>query len=92
MYGLALPLLYPIAVLYLVVFYFIDRILITYYYKKPPMYDDKLNKEAISILKWAPFVMSAFGYWIFGNDQIFGNEVVGKSYKSKPALTKRPVI
>lgn len=75
MYGLALPLLFPIALLGIIVLYLVERIQITYVYKKPPMYDDKLNNATLSILKWAPFLMMMFGYWLMGNKQIFSNVV-----------------
>lgn len=39
MYGLALPLLFPIALLAFFVLYVTEKLTITYYYKKPPMYD-----------------------------------------------------
>lgn len=39
------------------------------------MYDEKLNNAALSILKWAPFAMMVFGFWIMGNEQIFDNDV-----------------
>jgi len=67
MYGLAIPILFPIALLSYIVLYTVEKLFITYIYKKPPMYDDKLNNAALSILKWAPFFMMAFGYWIMGN-------------------------
>jgi hypothetical protein len=31
------------------------------------MYDDKLNKAAISLTRWAPCYMCFFGYWCLGN-------------------------
>jgi len=67
MYGLGLPLLFPIVLLFLIILYFMERLLITYFYKKPPMYDEKLNSSALSTLKWAPFFMMFFGYWIMSN-------------------------
>jgi hypothetical protein len=67
MYGLAIPLLFPIAVLYLIVMYCIEKLCITYYFKRPPMFDEKLNNSALSTLKWAPIFMMAFGWWIMGN-------------------------
>ena len=63
MYGLALPLLFPIALLAFAVLYVTERLTITYYYKKPPMYDEKMNQTALGILKWAPFFMVIFGFW-----------------------------
>lgn len=67
MYGLAMPLLFPICFLFLMVFYFFDKLLITYFFKKPPMYDDKINRNVISILKWPPVFMVCFGFWVMGN-------------------------
>jgi hypothetical protein len=63
MYGLALPLLFPIALLAFFVLYVTEKLTITYYYKKPPMYDEKMNEAALGILKWAPFFMVIFGFW-----------------------------
>jgi len=40
---------------------------LTYYFKKPPMFDEKLNESVIGTLKWAPVFMMIFGYWIMGN-------------------------
>jgi hypothetical protein len=62
-FGLALPLLFPIALIGFIVLYIIERILITYYFRQPPMYDEKMNAAAISVLKWAPFLMVSFGFW-----------------------------
>jgi hypothetical protein len=75
MYGLAIPLLFPIALLYFIVMYAVEKLCITYYYKRPPMYDEKLNAAVLSTMKWAPVFMMFFGFWIMGNQQIFSNEV-----------------
>ena len=45
-----------------------------YYYRQPPSYDEKLNKRAIKVLKFAPVFMFLLGYWALGNRQIFFNE------------------
>lgn len=31
------------------------------------MYDEKLNRSALGVLKYAPVVMMVFGYWVMGN-------------------------
>jgi hypothetical protein len=67
MYGLAVPLLFPIALLFFFVIYSVEKLCLTYFYKIPPMYDEKLNASALGILKWAPVFMMFFGYWIIGN-------------------------
>jgi len=67
MYGIPLPILYPIAAFTFFNLYIVEKFLVTYYYQKPPMYDDKLNNAAIKALKWAPIFMMFFGYWALGN-------------------------
>lgn len=87
MYGLAIPLLFPIACIFFIVMYIVEKLSITYYYKKPPMYDEKLNESAIATLKWAPVFMMIFGYWIMGNRQIFHNYVAASERKTDPVET-----
>lgn len=67
MYGLAIPLLFPIALICFVIMYMVERLCLTYFYKKPPMFDEKLNESALGMLKWAPVFMMLFGYWTMGN-------------------------
>lgn len=88
MYGLAVPLLFPLACLFFVVSYLVERITLAFSYRKPPMYDDALNKSAIGFLKIAPLFMMFFGFWTMGNRQIFNNEVEGREYRTDPVITK----
>jgi len=67
MYGLALPILFAYAAFTFFNYYLVEKLLITYYYQKPPVYDERLNKAAISLLKWAPLLMMFFGSWIMSN-------------------------
>lgn len=86
-YGLAVPLLFPIACLFFVVSYIVERLALAYSYRRPPMFDDVLNKSAIETLKIAPLFMMMFGYWIMGNRQIFYNHVEGRDYRNDPIIT-----
>ena len=74
MYGLALPLLFPIALVSLIILYIVEKLCIVYYYKEPPSYDEKLNVIAVKILFWAPLLMYSVGYWMISNKQMFENE------------------
>lgn len=87
MYGLAIPLLFPIACIYFIVLYIVEKLSLTYQFKKPPMYDEKLNVSVIGTLKWAPVFMMIFGYWIMSNKQIFHNTVIENEYKNDPIQT-----
>jgi hypothetical protein len=74
MYGMFIPVLFPIALLAIFNMYVNDRLCLAYFYKKPPMYDSKLNEYALSILLYAPFLSFVLGYWALGNQQIFFNK------------------
>jgi hypothetical protein len=87
MYGLAVPLLFPLSFLFFAVSYMVERICLAYSYRLPPSFDDALNKSALSILKFAPLTMSLFGFWVMGNQQIFSNNIYGRTYKTDPVIT-----
>jgi hypothetical protein len=67
MYGVGIPILYPIAFCYFFVLYMVEKGMLYYYYREPPQYDEILNEEALRILKKAPLLMLAFGYWMLSN-------------------------
>ena len=73
MYGVGLPLLFPISLFSFVVLYLVERYCIFYYYKQPPMFDDAMTRNSLRILNWAPLLYCVFGYWMLGNNQIFSN-------------------
>lgn len=68
MYGTALPILYPIAVLTFVILYILEKCLICYYYRQPPAFDDKMTHKAISILTYSPVIYMGVSYWLYGNN------------------------
>ena len=39
------------------------------------MYDEKLNKNALSFLIYAPILYLAFGYWMLSSKQLLANEL-----------------
>ena len=41
--GIAMPLLFPIALIGLVILYVSEKIMFVRYYQKPPIFDEKLN-------------------------------------------------
>jgi len=82
MYGLGLPLLFPIASLSLFILYGIEKAMIYYSYQQPPMYDEKLNNHVLSLLTWAPCFMLGFSYWMFSHPQLLANEVELLSYSN----------
>jgi hypothetical protein len=48
-------------------------VLIAYFYQLPPTFDEKMTKNALSILRWASLFYMFFGYWQLSNLSIFHN-------------------
>lgn len=84
MFGLALPLLFPIAAFTFLNLYICERVLVTYFHPRPPTYDDKLNTQTLSAVRWAPVFLLFFGYWFVGQPQIFNNNA--------PVVTSRTEV
>lgn len=70
-YGLGLPLLFPIAAASIFTQWIIERYNVAYVNKLPPTLDEKLTKNAINQIKWAPLLFVLNGYWMISNKQIF---------------------
>lgn len=72
-YGLFMPIMFPIALIGIFNMYCVERMSLAYYYRQPPMFDEKLNQRAIDLLQGAPILMFMVSYWALGNRQIFFN-------------------
>lgn len=67
MYGLGLPILFPIAFIALTVLYLVEKCMVYWSYRMPPAYDDKLNNSVLAKLTYAPLLFLIFGYWMLSN-------------------------
>ena len=74
LYGFGIPILFPIASLACLVLYIVEKIMIFYAYKLPPMYDERLSKSVINQLYYAPLCLLTFGYWMGSNKQLISND------------------
>ena len=72
-YGPALPILFPICLFKLIAFYACERFMLAYSYRKPPSYDESINKDTISILSWSPLIYAFSAALLYSNQQLFGN-------------------
>ena len=62
-FGFSLPILYPITLVGLIVFYFTDISLLFYFYQIPPSYDEKINSGVLKILEFAPYFSLVLAIW-----------------------------
>jgi len=72
-HGVAMPILFPIALFGICNNYLTEKILLAYYYRQPPMFDNRMNNRALTLMKYSPVLMLMYGYWYLGNRQIFFN-------------------
>lgn len=67
MYGIGMPILFPIAAFNYLNQYVCERIIVAFCMKQPPALDDKLTNNALNMLKYAPLLMLFNGYWMISN-------------------------
>lgn len=87
LYGVGIPILFPIAVISYIIFYMLERYCMAYTYQMPPSLDDRLTKNAVSILKFAPILLLFNGFWMLSNEQIFNGKVNLKDTNSSVMIT-----
>ena len=87
MYGLGIPILFPIAVFSFLMLYLVEKSMLYWSYRTPPMYDDKLNVSVLRKLTYAPLLFLIFGYWMFSNVQLFSNTVYPVQYSTDAPTT-----
>ena len=87
MYGTGMPLLYFYAFLAYVILFINERLLVCYYYREPPAFDEKMTMLTISLSKWVPYMMLPMNFWMLGNRQIFENVVHEVNFKTDIKLS-----
>lgn len=87
-YGYGMPILFPIAAFGILVLYFVEKTMLYYAYRLPPMYDERLSQSVLSMLGKAPLIFLGFGYWMASNKQMLSNEhVYPKDRMTAPETT-----
>ena len=82
LYGTAMPYLYLCALLAFVILYINERLLVCYYYREPPAFDEKMTLMTLTLTKLVPLIMLPMAFWQLGNRQIFDDRVEEIIYKS----------
>lgn len=71
MYGVGMPILFPIGAFTFINTYISERIVVSYFMRQPPALDDKLTKNLLESIRFAPLLMLVNGFWMLSNPQIF---------------------
>ena len=73
-YGFGMPILFPIACVSFLVLYMVEKLLLFYGYRLPPMYDERLSQDVLNKLQFAPILYIMVGYWMCSNMQLLSND------------------
>jgi hypothetical protein len=73
LYGVGMPVLFPIAAFTYIIFWLHERYHMAYNYRLPPSFDDKLTNNTVQMLRYSPILLLFNGYWMLGNLQIFNS-------------------
>jgi hypothetical protein len=81
-YGCSMPPLYGIAAFAFLILYINERLLVCYYYREPPSFDEKMTSLTLGLVSWVPFIMLPMAFWQLGNRQIFESVVQEIEFKA----------
>ena len=76
LYGTCMPVLYVVAFFAFIVLFVNERVLVCYYYREPPSFDEEITLKAMSLIGWIPTLVLPFVFWQMGNRQIFETVVI----------------
>jgi hypothetical protein len=80
LYGLFIPIMFPITLFGIFNTYITEKLGLIYLYRKPPMFDDSLIRRAFALMEHAPFLMFLMAYWATGDMQLFESAPVEKFF------------
>lgn len=73
MFGGSMPILYFIGMFATAITYFMDRLTLTYFYRLPPKFTEKLNIDSLKLMSFAPLLGLMILTWQYTNRQMFDN-------------------
>lgn len=91
LYGTGMPLLYFYAFIAYAVLYVNERLLVCYYYREPPAFDEKMTMLCLDLSGYVPYLMLPVGFWMLGNRQIFEDIVSPINFKSDIKLSQHDI-
>lgn len=94
MYGFGMPVLYPIALLSVLILYAVEKCMLYYGYRQPPMYDDQLYTMVCRVLKFAPLLFCLFSYWMYTDIYLLSEDAPAAKEKrfDQPSIQKHKSI
>ena len=70
-----MPILFPIALVAMLILYTSNQFMLAYVCRRPPAYDETMTKMTLKLLKVGPLFYAIMGAWLYSNQQVFYNNV-----------------
>lgn len=80
MFGPGMPIMFPLALLYVIINESALRYMLAYQCRNPFNYSMEMNKSFIRYCAFMPVIYASFGIWMYSNRQIYDNAVLPKAY------------
>lgn len=74
MYSSGLPMMYPIAMLFNIILYWVYKCLLLKFYQKTTNFNEKLVLDSISLVKYGIFFHLLIGIWMYSNSSILSTD------------------
>ncbi len=78
-YSAAVPLLFPIGLLFVFLTFWCERALLFYVHRTPPKFDESLAEAALNVMPWAVFIHSAFAAWTYSSPSVLSGYDIGST-------------
>jgi hypothetical protein len=91
MYGAGMPILFPICMVHMFIFYCTERYIVAYHAPLPPALDEKLTMNAISWMRLGPIFFLLNGYWMISQPQMFESDVNQITYSTNYMSTNHSI-
>jgi len=82
MFGPGIPIMFPLALLFVIFNESSLRFQLAYQCRTPFKYSSAMNRSLIRLCAFMPVLYSSFGLWMYSNRQIYDNAVIPKSHKN----------
>ncbi len=74
-----LPILMPLGAMFCFIIYWIDKMLLLRFYKKPPAYSSKINTKAFDILPYCILLHSILALFVYTSPDVYAQETSSTS-------------
>jgi len=82
MFGPGIPIMFPMAFLYVVFNESCLRFQLAYQCRTPNKYSSEMNRALVRLCAFMPVIYSSFGLWMYSNRQIYDNAVLPKAHSN----------